>query len=203
MNGRRNLYRYLNDFMAKFSSYTVVNKDNHEEHEILGYAFDDADEPEHFWPRFRSQPVRKPGELEYIRDNQAHIRRLIKKNALEPYVDDHLDPWGTLLTAFGISEPQEIQQTHHVRYEIDYQPTQDELEGIIEQWREEDADGDSKWIDVGVIMRGEQVPRWFGNSLARDKFDIEVQRANEEVVNSRSLLSELVRTRRRMLDLLD
>ena len=62
---------------------------------------------------------------------------------------------------------------------------------------------DSKWDDIGFTLKGEQVPRWLSNSLARDQFDLDVKRIDEEIVDATSLLEKLTEKRDLILALLE
>ncbi|WP_155985263.1 MULTISPECIES: hypothetical protein [unclassified Thioalkalivibrio] len=200
-NGRANLARYITEFMAKFASYAVLEEDaSGDSHELRGYAEHDGEAPRNLRPRFESNPVRKGGEIEYIRNQHGDIRKLIKKNALQPHINDDWSLFTSILGSIGLAEPHQLVDEHHVRYEVSFRPSLGELDQIIDTWQAENAD--RKWTDVGVVMRNETQPRWLGHSLARDQFELDVKRQNDEVVDPESLLTVLTRRRREFLGLL-
>lgn len=71
---------------------------------------------------------------------------------------------------------------------------------MVEEWRK---NHDSKWDDIGFTLKGEQVPRWLSNSLARDQYKLDVKRIDDEIVDASSLLEKLTDKRNFILSLLE
>jgi hypothetical protein len=70
------------------------------------------------------------------------------------------------------------------------------IENMFEAWEEEN---DSKWDDFGVKITGHPDIHWVSHTLARQEFDLDVVRDNDEVVNTISLLDALLGNRAQIL----
>jgi hypothetical protein len=92
-----------------------------------------------------------------------------------------------------------VQNDVRVKYELDHTPDADELEAIIEDWI---AEHDARWDDVGFQIEGEQSPFWLSHSVAKTKFDLNIQRDNAEIINAESLLEALTENRAEILNLI-
>jgi len=70
---------------------------------------------------------------------------------------------------------------------------------IIKEWSEND---DRQWDDFGFKLKGDPKTHWLSHAIARNNFDLEVKRENDEVVDTDSLLQALYRARSKIMGLL-
>jgi len=196
MNGRRNLEKYLREFLAKATEHVVRDND-----EIVGYIKDINDTARKLYPQFNSLLHRNQAPINYIRAQRENIRKIIRKDELD--LDIHRDRkwWQVMLGGLGVSKQNRTINTEvKFRFEVNHCPSQAELEDIIATWNNETLH--TKWDDTGFQLEGESNIRWLSYSLARKEIELDVLRDNEEVVNSESLLEKLLEQRDSLLELI-
>jgi len=197
--GKKSLDKYIKEFTAKFSSFTVTEEEN-DDIEIIGYSNNDGDDVHQLFPDFKSYLFRKPGEITYIRDNIDSIKKIIRKEELNPQVNLDRELWQKILQSLRLS-PRDNTLTDEVKikYEIPFTPTENDIDSIIEEWVE---NHDSKWDDIGFKFESDAQIRWLSNSVAKDEFNVNVTRNNDEIVDAESLLNSLTELRTVALRLL-
>ncbi|MET4163798.1 hypothetical protein ABIE61_003664 [Marinobacterium sp. MBR-111] len=200
LNGKKNLDKYFKEFISKFSDYVVLSEDGDADFNIIGYSDSDDDEPMNLHSHFRTAIVRKPGQIKYILSQRSNIRKIVRHNRLSPKLEESQEFWQKALLNLGLKKQRKLNSEVNFSYEFSYSPTEKELKEMVSEWEE---GHDSKWDDIGFILKGEQVPRWLSNSLARDQFDLDVKRIDEEIVDAVSLLEKLTEKRDLILALLE
>ncbi|MCY1312647.1 hypothetical protein D9M70_630860 [compost metagenome] len=86
-------------------------------------------------------------------------------------------------------EPQHRPDQVKVQYELPAQLSRDDIEAMIAAWNE---GHDREWDDYGFKLKGSSHHiHWLSHSLARQEFQLDVERTDLEVVNSQSLLKAL------------
>ncbi|WP_273270727.1 hypothetical protein, partial [Methylophaga sp.] len=199
--GKSALDRYFKEFSAKFTSNVVV-EENEEGAEIIGYTDIDG-EVNKLSADFKSFLYRKPGQIEYIQENRDSIRKVIRKNELKPQRIIQREFWQKLLESLGAyNEQQSLSEDVKIKYEVPLCPTEGQLNSIIDEWAS--SNNESKWDDVGFLFDGEgNRVRWLSNSIAKGELELDVQRENDEIVESDSLLNALSQVRAVALRLVD
>ena len=201
LNGRRNLNSYLQGFLEQRSKYVVFDE-TREEYKILGYGLSKDDYDVRLQPRFNSALKKQPGVIEYIRNNRASIRKMIKKDKFKTSRNENVTNWQAVCRIFmGRSVNTVLQNEHKVSIELEMTPTISELEDIIAQWEIDKQTYPS--ADVGFdFIRGTQT-WWLGHSIASDSFDLDIHFTGENVlVPPARLLSELQRRRAIILNII-
>lgn len=197
MNGHPQLKKYITEFLAKFTSYVVEVDPEGDEIEIAGYREDESDTAKHFYPRFTSSPLRAEGKLQVIRRRRHEIRKIIRKNDLGDNLagDTPLNFRQALLQQIGIINATDVGEGNELRakYEVNYTPSESELEEIIEAWNAS-GDSNSGWDDVGFQFTGESKTHWLSTSLLKIEVDLDVQKS-DGMVSGSSLLREIVSNR--------
>lgn len=190
---------YINKFMECYSRHVVVGEPTAEsEYPIMGYANTSDDEPRHYFPRFRTELVRKPGQKQYILDNVSKITKVLRKETLDLSQAETLSLWQKLLRQASLSTPQVSPIKPRINYDIPFQPSVEDIESMFETW---ESEVDSKWDDFGVKIAGSQDIHWVSHTLARKEFDMDIERDNDEVVNSISLINAVLGNRAQILAL--
>ncbi|MAV29581.1 MAG: hypothetical protein CL866_01215 [Cycloclasticus sp.] len=189
--GKKSFDRYIKEFVAKFTSF-VVTEETEDGVEILGYS-DNNDEVYHLNADFKSYLYRKPGQIEYIKQNIDSVTKIIRKNELNPQVELHRTMWQKFLESIRV-RPEENRLTDDIKikYEIPFTPSEDEVDEIIAEWEE---NHESKWDDIGFKFESDPQIKWLSHSVAKDEFEIDVTRDNDEIVEAHSLLDALTESR--------
>lgn len=210
LNGHRNLKEYLQGFLEKFSQHVVVaDKEDDDEDDgdtIIGYSpTGEANTIDSCRPYFRSSEWRKNGNMEFIRNSRPEIRKMLRRDVLNFSYEESVSLWQRIWrnVSGGDSHPQ-LQGDHHLSFEVDFTPSEDDLNKIINQWEAERGDSGSshKFQDIGFKLHGEQKVHWLSNSVASELFDLDVQFTDGPLVGSETLLAKLSGKRRTILALL-
>lgn len=195
--GKSNLEKYLREYSAKFTSY-VITEENEGGAEISGYAQDD-EEPRHLYPDFKSYLYKKPGQIEALRNATDLISKIIRKNKLSPQTVVHRSLWQKLLEGVGLdNQESDLIEDVKVKYEIPYSPSAEEFDAMVEEW---EAEHETKWDDIGFKLTGDAQIRWLSHSIAKSEYELDVERDNDEIVDSQSLLNALSQMRNVILSL--
>jgi hypothetical protein len=202
-NGRKNMEAYMSGFLTKFSMNVVANPSSDgtivlEYGKGQSYPYDKT-----LSPQFKSLPRRKLGQIEYIRNNWAQIRKIIRKETISFNVEQQVARWQKLLQSVGVSQPQfPSKETEKFSFDLNYSPSEGEIEEMLNFWRENEDSG-AKWDDLGFKMEGETDIRWLSHCLAKENFELDIARYNDEIVDAQSLLDQLVLKKSVILKLLD
>lgn len=199
LNGKKNFDKYFKEFISKFSDYVVLGASEKSDFKIIGYAEDEDDEVLNLHAYLKTSILRKPGQTDYIINNFQSIRKITRHNRLSPKLVNSQDLWQKALLGLGLKKQKKLNSEVNFSYEFSFKPSKGELTEMIEEW---EANHDSKWDDIGFTLIGEQNPRWLSNSLARDTFELDVTRINDEVVDAKSILDQVTKNRDYILALL-
>lgn len=200
LNGKKNLDKYFKEFISKFSDYAVWSEEGDADINIVGYSDSSDGELQHLHPYYRASMVRKPGQISFIKSQSKKIRKIVRHNRLTPNLQVNQDLWQKALLGLGLKKQKKLDSNVNFSYEFSYTPTEQEVEEMVSEW---EKSHDSKWDDIGFLLRGEQAPRWLSNSVARSEFELKVKRLDEEIVEAKSLLKALSDDRDLILALLD
>jgi hypothetical protein len=142
-------------------------------------------------PRFRTKTVRLPGKVDFIRQHRPHIYKVIRKSELDgqSVANTPVSLVQALLESLGIRDAPDPEDPIRSRYEINFQPNEQQLEAMIEGWQQNGEE--SGWNDVGFKISGDSKIHWLSHSVSRYEEELEVERDNDEVVDSESLLHRL------------
>ena len=193
VNGKKNLDHYLRCFLENNTKYVVYQeKGENGKIKILGYGNED-DYSLNRHPRFLSVLYREDGKIDYIRKNRESIRKFIKKDKLIHERAEHVESFQMIFDFFmGKGKRPNCTTETKLNVEIDYKPTEEELENIIAKWKHDSELYPS--ADVGFWINGNAQPFWLRQSLASDTFDLNVRFLHENVlVDPDDLLNELHR----------
>ena len=199
LNGKKNLDKYFKEFISKFSDYVVLSDGGEADFNVVGYSEKEGDDPLNLHSQFKASIVRKPGQIDYILEQKNNIRKIIRHNRLSTKIAESQELWQKALLNLGLKKQRNLDSDVKFSYEFSFTPSELELKEMITEW---EKGHDSKWDDIGFTLKGEQVPRWLSNSLARDQFELDVKRVDEEIVDAKSLLEQLTEKRDLILGLL-
>lgn len=198
VNGHRNLVRYFNSFLEQHTDHTVMYEDENGDIEIEGYQLSANDDIQELRPSFVSRPLRQSGEIDLLRRKRNKIRKVVRKSILDLGDGENLSLWQRMLDHLGVGENNPDREEVRVEYSFPLTPTQEEFNNIIETWEES---GMSWWNDVGFKFESENQIRWLSNALVKHTLAIDVQRDNDETVNTDSLFENLTTNRTMLINL--
>lgn len=199
-NGQKGLCQYVRSFLQKYSSHVMLDPawDGTGEMPIVGYCLQPGAETQRLRPSFRTSLYRQPGALAKIRRERPRIRKLLRKNHISVAQQNDVALWQRMLRGVGLSAPPATRNEAKVKWELEFTPTEPQLEQIIAKWEEEH---DLQWDDVGFVLEGEQTPLWLSHVFAKTEIEVDVQRRNAAIVADDSLLAALQANRARLLEL--
>jgi hypothetical protein len=93
-----------------------------------------------------------------------------------------------MLNKFGLAEARPMRGDLQIEFMIKTTPTQPEVVEMIEEWR---GSHSTVWDDIGFEMRGEQKPHWLSSEVPKKEVTIDIERHNEELVDTEILLGTL------------
>lgn len=203
-NGQRQMQNYLGRFMSSYTEYAIPGLSAEGQPAIVGYT-DLADKtPKNVRPYFKTAAYTKAGPREFILENQAKIRKVVRRGHVttQNIVDRAF--WQKAIRYVRGSEQAAnsafVKQATYV--EIEYQPSHEELALMIDAEVDDlDATG---WDDLGFVMHGEASKTyWVGRAGASGNFQLNVKRLDEEAIDLASLLTALNQNRPNILKLLE
>lgn len=199
--GVSSLNKYMRCFVQRFTSYVVLSEPGDDgQRTIIGYRPDRNSAPTHLSARFKTEVFVKPGPLDHILANAASVRKLERKTKLDLAIQPERSMFQKLLEGIHLVNHQTVLQEANIKYQVEVDGLQqEEVQEIVSQWREEDAD-DS---DYGFVFRGDPATHWLGKEYVRETLELDVERDNTELVSPESLLRELARHQAYLLKLMN
>ena len=199
-NGQAGLCLYLRSFLQKCSSHVQIDPawDRIEEIRVMGYCEHPGVQPQPLRPQFSTRLLRKPGAHRLIRQKRQQIRKVIRKNRIRTRDQNDVGLWQKMLRGIGMSAPPVARNDVKVKWELEFTPTEEQLNQIIESWEKQH---ELQWDDVGFVMTGEPEPLWLSHIFVKMELQIDVRRPNPAIIADDTLLSALQTNRSRLLDL--
>ncbi len=203
--GSHGLQEYLKSFLTVDPNYAIYPKGQdkalpHNEKELLGYA--DMGEkppvPQDLAPRFKARMTRHQGQHDLIRKNVDKISRVEKNTVLKLHRPEDLSIWQTVLKMSNMREPDQRPETFKLKYRMNTPVTKEDVEAMILDWKN---GVETEWDDYGFMFKGGSKLHWLSHSIARREFDLDIERNNDEVVDSMSLIKALYRERKQLKEL--
>ncbi len=201
LNGHQGMNLYLRGFLERFSRWVVTEKRQPKSLtvDIAGYSLSGDSEILRVRPDFKSAPVKKQGEIRYIRSHWKKIRKMIRTDEYKTGRSKSASFLRKALHAFGLSGDAQVPEDTRYRCEMTYQPTKDELDEIIQHW---ENDHTSRWDDVGFMFSGDGEIKWLSRTTARDIMSLDIDYKNDVVIDEESLMAALAAQRDQLLGLL-
>lgn len=125
--------------------------------------------------------------------NRELIRKIIRKNKLtiNNSQNQTLSQIFCNILSIGQYTPPIGQTSHRIKLEIDYIPTEEELNEMISNW--DDSHESFGWDNIGFKLQNESKIRWLSHSIARFKEDTNINRDSSGFFNQSDLPGELSR----------
>lgn len=192
---------YFLHFLRQESTYVVQD----DEGNIQGYMdpFCTEQISGKPYPRFKLGTYAKTGEIDLIRRSREQIRKVVRSGTLRAANSVDSSVFGGLLAFFrGVHNQRRIVGEQKLRIELDFTPTEEELDRMIQI--ELSIDRTREWGGLGVVLQGEGGRvRWVSRSIARDTYEFNLRLNRSGVVLVDSLLECLHEHRGAILRILE
>lgn len=201
-SGQPAFQQYMQSYLESCSSYVALDPNPaNADIEILGYREDVQNDPEDYAPRFQTNLFRKPGPHLYLASNADKIQRIIKKTKLALNDAGDLSNWQTFLRWSYINPANKHKPADFINmsYTVGVNVNRADVLQIIKEWSEND---ERQWDDFGFKLKGDPKTHWLSHAIARNDFELDVTRENDEVVDSDSLMQALYKARAKIIGLL-
>jgi hypothetical protein len=190
--------------MLFYSPFSIRRQVSEDVFEVLGYSPDEASmEPDkNFYAKFETFLYQRSGQnVEYISKRLERVRRLCNKRKLSfdiPYEADFIEK---LFAIIGLKEIPKIHENPSFVYEINFEnPTQEQFQTVIRNWRNHIEEVDNNWDDLGFKLEGEDKTLWLNKFYMSKTFDLFVDKDNDEMINTESLMKEISSRREELLE---
>jgi hypothetical protein len=202
-NGRKHLEMYLKGFLCRYDENFVVTQESAiDSTNILGYKNgSDSELRTNLYPQFNSLLYRKPGQLDFIRQNWHRVRQVIRKDTIKFSIEENRTLWQQLLKTVGVgSNNFPSDESERFQFTLNYHPSEEDVNEMIRFW--ENQKQESKWDDIGFKLEREEDVRWLSHSMAKTEFPLDIIRNNDEIVDTQSLLDQVLLIYPKILSLL-
>lgn len=194
ITGKSGFDRYIKGFLERCSMWVQTYEDEKRslDSEIAGYAKNNSDEIDSdISPEFSTNLGKAEGDLAYIRKNRPRIRKLHRKSIFNNASERSTHAISSLFKEFVGCKPTKTQISHSkFKFDIDFQPTEKELEDIIETWDEKPKN----WGDVGFSFVGESTKKWLSSMLLTDTLKLDLELDDDDgLYGAEDLLNELLK----------
>ena len=180
--------KFVLGFLSKYSSYVYEGPPNpdddyNDEDVIRGYRNTAGVIQVGIKPFFITSPKRKTGQIHAIREKRQQISRIIRKSSISlpgsrrPFMD-------FLRRHLRLSLQDGQEDIRRVRYEIDFTPSESDLEGMFETT----AQDDSSWDDIGFRITGENKIIWLSQTLSGVSMELQINASPEGILVPEDLL---------------
>lgn len=173
--GMRSFSYWLENFIATESRYVAFDDDDN----FMGYAVGENDPNPELEPRFVRKLHKNPGKRDLILKNRDKIKGVIRRITLDRAQSIHAGTIDKLLSLVGITDPNFL-VNHKIplSYELNYTPTADELDHMIEEYENSHSVG--SWEDIGFKFPqnnsfGADEKEWLSRSYAKWQIGIDVE----------------------------
>lgn len=189
-NGHFGLQAYMKGFLSFFTDHVCLSDSMlGQGYEITGYKNDQGVCDDNLNPYFRSKLVRLPGTYDMIINSFASIKKVIRRASLSYSYEEDLTLFETAMKKFGLATPSTMRENLEVEFMMKTTPTQEEVEEMIDEWRSSHS---ATWDDVGFIFNGNpNQTHWLSSEVPKKELEIDVERHNEELVDTEILLNTL------------
>lgn len=195
-NGKSNFCRYLQNYLSNCSQYRyeISKKDGNVEVKF-GESLEEA---QVLRPAFNATRLHMPGKIEMIRGLRPYIYKVIQKSKIKPFVkDEDRTLWQSVLHKFGVQTASIVDKAEiDFSAEYAYNPTSDELDQIIKNWKENST---RQFDDVGFKVGKVKEVLWLSGFFATGEILLDLAVNAQQVVEAESLLDNLENHREQIL----
>lgn len=191
---------YLQTFLATRSSYCNSEEKDDGTITVKSYKDQKGNDVSDVTPYFQASRAKRKGQIDFIRDNRAKIRKVIRKQRVTKNLKARLNIGKSLLVSLGIKKPHIALLDFNTSYEVSYTPTVTELNDIIKEW---ENTGVTAYDDTGFVLSKESKTHWLSGEISRVKKEWKLEHIDDEVLNPQKLLELLDSCKDELVGVLD
>jgi len=190
--GKGNLDRYINGYLANFSPYRVKGADG----EIIGYSKTGAYQSncDKVYPRFATHATKNTNIREVLLSQRSEITKIVKRETFSDTVEDRRQDHERFFSGLTRSTPSNKGETTITQI-MNYTPTETELEEIISKY--ENHDLPREVTDVGFYLKSNKKIMLSGITFSTSE-DINIPEINNAMHSPEQLLNALPEIRNRL-----
>lgn len=193
-SGHNGLIQYMKSFLHKAASYVVINEDADDvDNHIIGYRPSPEGKITKVYPSYLSKLKRLPGQTEHLQAHRTLIRKIVRIDTLNLSIPKDRHLVGKVLENMGWLDRKIVDQSMRFRYELDFQPNEEELNMAIQTGVEPQRPS-----RTGFVLSGSQDIYWLDHAYAKDDLVIHVSPDSNGVIDGLELLSELSKMHRQL-----
>ena len=188
--GQPGVVAYMNEVLAKFSRHVVVSQ-NDDGVDIFGYVRNHGDEPAHVHPSYRTEPKRVPGEVDWLRQNCASIRKMVRRDRITTGALAGRAKQFSIWNFVGITDPiAPASGMVKFNFDIDCRISEAQLDSLIAFGNNEHE----SYTDIGFKIKGGNETHWVSHCLVKQELSVDIQHS-AGFATAQSLFDELRRKR--------
>lgn len=189
LNGSQGFKRYISGFMRECSKYCVWSKKD--ENHLLGYSNDGPLEADSsYLPEFKYQLMRRSEDIHFLQRQVGNIRKVIRRALVRPTIEEHKTFLDHAWILLGLRPNNRLKAAINFEYEFKTRLTEEKLNGIIENYEENETD--LPWADVGFVMaKKSQRVHWLSGKYSKEKCRIDVFRDTSGLIKTEALAATL------------
>ncbi len=199
-NGLRQLHKYLDGFLCTLSSRAITQKNLFSESRISGYRADNYDFSPLVYPKFKCTPMKNDGKIQHVIDKQSLISSIHRNSKFLSFKKIIKNYLMRNLIGLRILGERIVTQELDTKLKINYTPSLDELNGIINYWEENYREA---WDDVGFKFSDNKSIYWLGKSLVATSLDLNINIKPGDIIDAKSLLKAVTDNRSDILKVIE
>lgn len=196
VSGKANLDHYLNGYLANKSPYRVLDSEG----KVTGFSPDGQPNEEN--PTYYSKFVSKASKQEELEAellaNMHRIRKLIKRETLSYQRPDDRNIVERVFSQLLDNTPN-FTDSRIITHEIQFQPTETQLRGIIRNYNERDSDTSMR--NAGFMYNDGKIVMLNGINVSMG-IELDLNRFENQIVAPRDLLNAITANRAQFLSIL-
>lgn len=192
-NGIVNLKRYFDGFLERYSKYVHYEMDERRNRKLKFYG-NDSDENLNYYPIFKYSNWQRKDVREYISERRERIKKIIKIDHLVRAQERNSV---SRFLGFGSAQGDNRLNGVKFKYELDFTPTEEELQHIFEN---HDSDDESRETEYGFKIDTDV--HWLSHSIQKHRFTTELRRRNATLFSANSILTYLTSVRQHIINAL-
>ncbi|MCQ8847888.1 hypothetical protein NQT74_04800 [Alteromonas stellipolaris] len=196
ISGKKNLDQYLNGYLSNKSPYRVLDPEG----SVIGFSPDgraNEDNPT-YYSKFLSRTSKQEDLEAELLANIHKIRKFIKRETLSYQLPDDRNVVERVFSQLLDNAPS-FSDSRIISHEIQFQPTETQLRGIIRNYSERDSDTSLR--NAGFMYNDGRTVMLNGLNVGMS-IELELNRYDNQIVAPMDLLNAITSVRAQLLSIL-
>lgn len=192
--GKANAEKYLNSYFWNKSPYRLLDAESN----VIGFSESGVYEEnsERIYPKFTAVTRKNHQLIEFLLSNRQRITRMIKRETLSYQRPDDRSVIERMFSDL-LNNPPVFAEDRTVNHVIQFRPTEDQLQQIVDSY--ENLGANSPVKDIGFILNNNETIMLSGISVSVEE-QLQVNRLDNEIISAEVLSNALTRARQRLLN---